>query len=38
MTEPDFSALHQTVLAKIAAKTIYDSERLGKAALDSKLI
>jgi len=38
MTEPDFSALRQTMLAEIAAKTIYDSARLGKAALDPRVM
>lgn len=38
MTEPDFSALSQTMIAEIAAKTIYDSVRLGKAALDPRVM
>ncbi|MFC5523628.1 protein-L-isoaspartate(D-aspartate) O-methyltransferase [Polaromonas jejuensis] len=38
MTEPDFSALRQSMLAEIAAKTIYDSARLGKAALDPQVM
>ena len=38
MTEPDFSALRQTMLAEIAAKTIYDSARLGKAALSPRVM
>jgi protein-L-isoaspartate(D-aspartate) O-methyltransferase len=38
MTEPDFPALRQTMLAQIAAKTIYDSARLGKAALDPRVM
>lgn len=38
MTEPDFWALRQTMLAEIAAKTIYDSARLGKAALDPRVM
>ena len=38
MSEPDFSALRQTMLAEIAAKTIYDSARLGKAALDPRVM
>ncbi|MGH6626877.1 MAG: protein-L-isoaspartate(D-aspartate) O-methyltransferase [Burkholderiaceae bacterium] len=33
MPEPDFSALRQSMLAEIAAKTIYASAQLGKAAL-----
>ncbi|MGH8806136.1 MAG: protein-L-isoaspartate O-methyltransferase, partial [Polaromonas sp.] len=38
MTEPDYLALRQTMLAEIAAKTIYDSARLGKAALDPRVM
>lgn len=38
MTDPDFSALRQIMLAEIAAKTIYDSARLGKAALDPRVM
>lgn len=38
MTEPDFSALRQTMLAEIAAKTIYDSAHLGKATLDPRVM
>ena len=38
MTEPDFQGLRQTMLAEIAAKTIFDSARLGKAALDPRVM
>ena len=38
MTAPDFSALRQRMLAEIAAKTIYVSARLGKAALDRRVM
>ena len=38
MTEPDFQVLRQSMLAEIAAKTIFDSARLGKAALDPRVM
>ena len=38
MTEPDFPALRQSMLATIAAKTIYASAQLGKAALDERVM
>jgi len=38
MPEPDFSALRQSMLAEIAAKTIYSSAQLGKAALDPRVM
>ncbi|WP_332777220.1 protein-L-isoaspartate(D-aspartate) O-methyltransferase [Polaromonas sp.] len=38
MTEPDFPALRQSMLAEIAAKTIFSSARLGKAALDPRVM
>ena len=38
MTEPDFSALRQRMLAEIAANTIYASARLGKAALAQRVM
>ncbi|MGH8858263.1 MAG: protein-L-isoaspartate(D-aspartate) O-methyltransferase, partial [Polaromonas sp.] len=38
MTEANFLALRQSMLATIAAKTIYDSARLGKAALDPRVM
>jgi len=38
MTEPDFSTLRQSMLAEIAAKTIFASARLGKAALDPRVM
>ena len=38
MTEPDFPALRRSMLAEIAAKTIFDSARLGKAALDPRVM
>lgn len=38
VSEPDFSALCQSMLAEIAARTIDDSARLGKAALDLRLL
>lgn len=38
MPEPDFSALRQSMLAEIAAKTVYASAQLGKAALDPRVM
>lgn len=38
MTEPDFAALRQRMVVQIAAQTIYLSARLGKAALDRRVI
>lgn len=38
MTEPDFQALRQSMLAEIAAKTIFDRALLGKAALDPRVM
>lgn len=38
MSEPDFSALRQIMLAEIATRTIDDSARLGKAALDPRVL
>ncbi|WP_309683399.1 protein-L-isoaspartate(D-aspartate) O-methyltransferase [Polaromonas sp.] len=38
MTEPDYLALRQGMLADIAAKTISDSAWLGKAALDPRVM
>jgi protein-L-isoaspartate(D-aspartate) O-methyltransferase len=35
---PDFAALRQRMLAEIAAKTIYVSAQLGKAALDRRVM
>jgi protein-L-isoaspartate(D-aspartate) O-methyltransferase len=35
---PDFAALRQRMLAEIAAKTIYASAQLGKAALDRRVM
>ncbi len=38
MTEPNFSALRQSMLATIAAKTIFASAQLGNAALDPRVM
>jgi protein-L-isoaspartate(D-aspartate) O-methyltransferase len=38
MSEPDFTALQQRMLADIAVQTIYASARLGKAALDRRVM
>jgi len=38
MTEPDYPALRQSMLASIAAKTIFACARLGKAALDPRVM
>ena len=38
MDVPDFAALRQRMLAEIAAKTIYVSAQLGKAALDRRVM
>jgi protein-L-isoaspartate(D-aspartate) O-methyltransferase len=38
MSEPDFTMLRQTMLAEIAAKTIFSTTYLGKAALDSRVM
>jgi protein-L-isoaspartate(D-aspartate) O-methyltransferase len=38
MSEPDFTALHQRMLAEIAAQTIYASVQLGKAALNRRVM
>lgn len=38
MSEPDFTRLHQHMLAEIAAKTVFSTTYLGKAALDSKVM
>jgi len=38
MSEPDFTTLRQRMLAEIAAKTIFSTTYLGKAALDSKVM
>ncbi len=38
MTAPDFTALRQRMLMEIAAKTIYASARLGKAALNRRVM
>ena len=38
MDVPDFAALRQRMLAEIAAKTIYASAQLGKAALDRRVM
>lgn len=38
MSEPDFTTLHQRMLAEIAAKTIFSTPHLGKAALDGRVM
>ena len=38
MTEPDFAALRQTMVAEIAAETIFLTGRLGQAALDRRVM
>lgn len=38
MSEPDFTMLRQRMLAEIAAKTIFSTTYLGKAALDSRVM
>jgi protein-L-isoaspartate(D-aspartate) O-methyltransferase len=38
MSEPDFTALHQRMLAEIAANTIYSCAQLGKAALAPRVM
>ncbi len=38
MSEPDFTALQQRMLAEIAAQTIYASVQLGKAALNRRVM
>ena len=38
MSEPDFTTLHQRMLAEIAAKTIFSTTHLGKAALDPRVM
>ncbi len=38
MSEPDFTTLRQRMLAEIAAKTIFSTMYLGKAALDSRVM
>jgi protein-L-isoaspartate(D-aspartate) O-methyltransferase len=38
MSEPDFTTLHQRMLAEIAAKTIFSTTHLGKAALDGRVM
>lgn len=38
MSEPDFTALRQRMLAEIAAKTIFSTARLDKAALDRRVM
>ncbi len=38
VSEPDFSALCQSMFAEIAARTVSDSARLGKAALDPRVL
>jgi protein-L-isoaspartate(D-aspartate) O-methyltransferase len=38
MSEPDFTMLRQRMLAEIAAKTIFSTMYLGKAALDSRVM
>ena len=38
MSEPDFTTLHQRMLAEIAAKTIFATPHLGKAALDPRVM
>jgi protein-L-isoaspartate(D-aspartate) O-methyltransferase len=38
MSEPDFAALHQQMVADIVAHTIYVSARLGKASLDRRVL
>ena len=38
MSEPDFTMLRQRMLAEIAAKTVFSTTYLGKAALDSKVM
>src|SRR4051812_10481068 len=38
MSERDFTTLHQRMLAEIAAKTIFATTHLGKAALDPRVM
>lgn len=38
MSDPDFTALQQHMLAEIAAKTIFSTSYLGKAALDPRVM
>ncbi|MBS0343289.1 MAG: protein-L-isoaspartate(D-aspartate) O-methyltransferase [Proteobacteria bacterium] len=38
MSEPDFTMLRQRMLAEIAAKTVFSTAYLGKAALDSRVM
>lgn len=38
MSEPDFTMLRQRMLAEIAAKTVFSTTHLGKAALDSRVM
>ncbi len=38
MSEPDFAALQQHMLAEVSAQTIYASAQLGKAALDRRVM
>ena len=38
MSEPDFTMLRQRMLAEIAAKTVFSTTYLGKAALDSRVM
>jgi protein-L-isoaspartate(D-aspartate) O-methyltransferase len=38
MSEPDFTTLRQRMLAEIAAKTIFATSHLGKAALDPRVM
>ncbi|RST51029.1 protein-L-isoaspartate(D-aspartate) O-methyltransferase [Variovorax sp. MHTC-1] len=38
MSDPDFTALQQHLLAEIAAKTIFSTSYLGKAALDPRVM
>ncbi|HEX7891271.1 MAG TPA: protein-L-isoaspartate(D-aspartate) O-methyltransferase [Ramlibacter sp.] len=38
MSEPDFTSLQQRMLAEIAAKTVFATTSLGKAALDSRVM
>jgi len=38
MSEPDFTTLRQRMLAEIAAKTIFSTAYLGKAALDARVM
>ncbi|KWT65775.1 MULTISPECIES: protein-L-isoaspartate(D-aspartate) O-methyltransferase [unclassified Variovorax] len=38
MSEPDFTTLQQRMLAEIAAKTIFSTMHLGKAALDARVM